>query len=351
MRAVDGVSLQIGQGEVFSLLGPSGCGKTTLLRMLAGFEQPDNGRIILNGKDITDLPPECRPVNTVFQNYALFPHLSVFENIAFGLRIAKKSKSDIRTAVECMLHLVKLESHANKRPAQLSGGQRQRVAIARALVNGPQLLLLDEPLAALDLKLRQHMLSELTAIHKEVGATFIYVTHDQGEAMGLSDRIAVMNAGKVEQVATPPELYLKPANSFVASFIGDTNLFEGRVEEGLPDHLIRVSIEDIGSTLIKTDAQVLPGSFVQLSVRPERLHISAEKPVDDEGNHVFPAIIEEGIYLGSTTRYRLRAGKQKVLVQRQVDFTSAGAIHLKPDTQVWVGFNPATVHVLPASVS
>jgi spermidine/putrescine transport system ATP-binding protein len=227
LRAVDGVSLQIARGEVFSLLGPSGCGKTTLLRMLAGFERPDSGRILLKGQDITDLPPERRPVNTVFQNYALFPHLSVWDNMAFGLRMAGKPKAAITAAVERMLELVRLKDHARKRPAQLSGGQRQRVAIARALVNEPEVLLLDEPLAALDLKLRQHMLSELTALHQQVGATFIYVTHDQEEALSLSHRIAVLNEGRVEQVATPDTLYESPATGFVASFIGDANFFEG----------------------------------------------------------------------------------------------------------------------------
>lgn len=228
-RAVDGVSLEIARGEAFSLLGPSGCGKTTLLRMLAGFEQPDSGRIVLDGKDITQLPPERRPVNTVFQNYALFPHLSVAENIAFGLKMAGRGREEIVTEVKAMLELVKLSEHAKKRPAQLSGGQRQRVAIARALVNRPLVLLLDEPLAALDLKLRQHMLLELRAIHEQVGTTFIYVTHDQGEAMSLSDRIAVMNAGRVEQIDAPSKLYDTPRTDFVAGFVGDANFFTGKV--------------------------------------------------------------------------------------------------------------------------
>ncbi len=230
-RAADQISLSIKKGEFFSLLGPSGCGKTTLLRILAGFENPDTGRVLLDGLDITSLPPHRRQVNTIFQNYALFPHLTVRENIAFGLRIAKRPKAEIETEVDRMLSLIQMEDQAHKRPDQISGGQKQRVAIARALVNKPQVLLLDEPLAALDLKLRQRMLIELDLIHDEVGITFLYVTHDQGEAMSLSDRIAVMNDGKIEQIGSPAEIYEAPRSSFVAAFIGDTNFFEGEVNE------------------------------------------------------------------------------------------------------------------------
>ena len=200
---VDRVDLSLAKGEVFSLLGPSGCGKTTLLRMLAGFLTPDEGRVIVNGQDLTHTPPNRRPINTVFQNYALFPHLSVWQNIAFGPTVAKRPKAEIAAEVQRMLALIRMEEHAQKKPAQISGGQKQRVAIARALINRPELLLLDEPLAALDLKLRQHMLLELERIHDEVGTTFLFVTHDQGEAMSLSDRIAVMNLGRVEQIGTP----------------------------------------------------------------------------------------------------------------------------------------------------
>ena len=199
-RAVNGVSLSIKRGEIFSLLGPSGCGKTTLLRMLAGFEQPDKGRIILDGQDITDLPPNHRKVNTVFQNYALFPHMTVRENIAYGLKVAHKPKDFINSEVDRMLSMIQMQEHASKKPSQISGGQKQRTAIARALIMRPDVLLLDEPLAALDLKLRQKMLLELSLIHDEVGVTFIYVTHDQGEAMSISDRIAVMNNGRIEQI-------------------------------------------------------------------------------------------------------------------------------------------------------
>ncbi|HET6407343.1 MAG TPA: spermidine/putrescine ABC transporter ATP-binding protein, partial [Chthoniobacteraceae bacterium] len=227
--AINDVTLDIEKGETFSLLGPSGCGKTTLLRMAAGFDQPDLGRVYLDGKDITPLPPDQRPVNTVFQSYALFPHLTVRENIAFGPRIAKWTPGEIAKGVDQMLELVDLKAHGDKKPSQLSGGMKQRVAIARALVNKPKVLLLDEPLAALDLKLRQRLIVELDAIHDEVGITFIYVTHDQGEAMSISDRIAVMNKGVIEQVGPPAEIYEAPRTSFVAAFIGDTNFLDGKI--------------------------------------------------------------------------------------------------------------------------
>ena len=229
--AVDNVSLKIEDGEFFSLLGSSGCGKTTLLRIAAGFEAPDAGRVLLNGQDITDLPPNQRSVNTVFQNYALFPHLTVWENIAFGLKVKKHKSSFIKREVEKVMELIQMEDHAQKYPTQLSGGQKQRVAIARALVNQPAVLLLDEPLSALDLKLRQKMLMEIDLIHDEFGIIFLFVTHDQSEAMAVSDRIAVMHAAKLEQLGTPIELYEAPKSSFVAAFIGDTNFIDGKVIE------------------------------------------------------------------------------------------------------------------------
>ncbi len=315
--AVNGVSLEIEHGKVFSLLGPSGCGKTTLLRMAAGFEKPDEGRVWLDGKDITELPPEKRPVNTVFQNYALFPHLTVRENIGFGLKIAKLSKSQISQEVDRMLEMVDLAYHADKLPAKLSGGQKQRVGIARALANKPQVLLLDEPLAALDLKLRQRLLVELDAIHDEVGITFLYVTHDQGEAMSISDTIAVMNGGRIEQIGKPAEIYETPRTSFVAAFIGDTNFLEGRVTESLSERFSRAEIEGLGAVMIDNDKPVQPGDRIHISLRPEKLVVSREKPLVSEWDNVVPGTVEEIIYFGSQTRYWVRCGEYRICAEQQ----------------------------------
>ncbi|MDR0362403.1 MAG: ABC transporter ATP-binding protein, partial [Planctomycetota bacterium] len=316
VRAVDGVSLSIRQGEVFSLLGPSGCGKTTLLRICAGFQSPQAGRVILDGKDITDLPPEKRKVNTVFQNYALFPHLNVFDNIAFGLRIAKRSREFIRDEVGRMLDLTDMTDHAHKRVGEISGGQKQRVAIARALVNRPQVLLLDEPLAALDLKLRQRMLVQLDSIHDEVGITFLYVTHDQGEAMSISDTIAVMNKGRVEQTGSPAEIYEAPRSSFVAAFIGDTNFFDGVVKRIEGDYSL-VFIEGLGEVTVFNDKQIRLGGAVHLSLRPEKIDIHPETPMPRTNRNVVQGEVEEVIYLGSSTKYWVRVGEYRLAVQRQ----------------------------------
>jgi spermidine/putrescine transport system ATP-binding protein len=315
--AVDRVTLDIEHGRVFSLLGPSGCGKTTLLRMAAGFEKPDEGRVFLDGKDITDLPPEQRPVNTVFQNYALFPHLTIRENIAFGLRIAKLPKEKISREVDRMLDLVDLAEHADKMPAKLSGGQKQRVGIARALANKPMVLLLDEPLAALDLKLRQRLLVELDAIHDEVGITFLYVTHDQGEAMSISDSIAVMNQGRIEQIGRPAEIYETPRTSFVAAFIGDTNFLEGRVTESLGERFSRADIPGLGTVMIDNDKPVRPGDRIHLSLRPEKLIVTREKPAAGQWENAVPGTIEDVIYFGSHTRYWVRCGEYRICAEQQ----------------------------------
>lgn len=315
--AVDGVTLEIPHGMTFSLLGPSGCGKTTLLRIAAGFENPDAGRVLLDGRDITDLPPEQRPVNTVFQNYALFPHLSIRDNIAFGLRIKKLSKEQIRNEVDRMLDLVDLAEHADKMPAKLSGGQKQRVGIARALANKPKVLLLDEPLAALDLKLRQRLLVELDAIHDEVGITFLYVTHDQGEAMSISDTIAVMNRGRIEQIGKPAEIYETPRSSFVAAFIGDTNFLEGRVTESLSERFSRADIPGLGPVIFDNDKPVRPGDRIHLSLRPEKLAVSREKPAGTPWDNALPGTVEDVIYFGSHTRYWVRCGEYRICAEQQ----------------------------------
>jgi spermidine/putrescine transport system ATP-binding protein len=315
--AVNDVTLDIEKGETFSLLGPSGCGKTTLLRMAAGFDQPDIGRVLLDGKDITPLPPDQRPVNTIFQSYALFPHLSVRENIAFGPKIAKWAPEAITRGVDEMLDLIDLKAHADKKPSQLSGGMKQRVAIARALVNKPKVLLLDEPLAALDLKLRQRLIVELDAIHDEVGITFIYVTHDQGEAMSISDRIAVMNKGVIEQVGPPAQVYEAPRSSFVAAFIGDTNFLDGKITDKIDAHFSRCEVNGFGSIVIDNDKPVAPGDRIHLSIRPEKLVVSRDKPEIGPLDNAVEGKVEDVIYYGSHTRYWVRCGEWKLCAEMQ----------------------------------
>lgn len=334
-RAVEDVSLSVDQGQVFSLLGPSGCGKTTLLRMVAGFEHPDRGRIYLDGKDITDLPPERRKVNTVFQHYALFPHLSVRDNMAFGLKMAGHGKEFIRSEVDRMLYVIDLEAHADKNISQISGGQKQRVAIARALVNRPQVVLLDEPLAALDLKLRQHLLTELHKIHEEVGITFVYVTHDQNEALSISDQIAVLHHGRVQQVGSPREIYEKPQNSFVAAFIGDTNFLSGVVEE-TADNLAWVRLDADHRIAVKDSRSLKQGLEVHLSLRPENISLHLSIPDAVQREYFFPGIIEESTYHGSFTRCRVRSGAFVWMVDVSLSALSARASSLSPGATVWL---------------
>jgi spermidine/putrescine transport system ATP-binding protein len=338
-RAADNVSLSVQKGEFFSLLGPSGCGKTTLLRILAGFERPDQGRVLLDGEDITSLPPHKRKVNTIFQNYALFPHLTVWENIAFGLRISKCPKRQMEGEVDRMLHLIQMEDQAPKRPDQISGGQKQRVAIARALINRPQVLLLDEPLAALDLKLRQRMLIELDLIHDEVGITFLYVTHDQGEAMSLSDRIAVMNKGRIEQIGMPAEIYEAPRSSFVAAFIGDTNFFEGKVAEMPEKEYCRLKIDGFPDVLCFNDKQIGEGNLVYLSIRPEKFHISREEPSVDARHNKMRARVEDIIYLGTHTKHWVRIQDYRLAVFRQHSRFLLDEQSLRWNEDVWISWH------------
>jgi spermidine/putrescine transport system ATP-binding protein len=307
------VNLEIRKGEFFSLLGPSGCGKTTLLRIIAGFETPDVGIVTFDGADVLPLPPNRRVANTVFQNYALFPHLSVFENVAFSLRIRKRPKNEITAAVQDYLKLVQLEAHAYKKPNQLSGGQKQRVAIARALINSPKVLLLDEPLSALDAKLRQHMLIELDQIHDKIGITFIYVTHDQQEALSVSDRIAVMNQGNILQVGTPHEIYESPATDFVARFIGETNLFDAvvasveKLDRPVPEYMTELDIPELGRIKVTTVDEVRPGQRVSFTIRPEKILISKEKPATKrEDINLFQGAVDEPIYSGFQTKFYVK---------------------------------------------
>ena len=300
VKAVDGVTLEIADGEFFSMLGPSGSGKTTCLRMIAGFDRPTAGRILLYGQDVSNLPPYERPVNTVFQDYALFPHMTIDENIAYGLMIKKVPKAERQKRVDDMLDLVRLPGLAHRKPSQLSGGQRQRIALARALINHPKVLLLDEPLGALDLKLRQQMQVELKNIQQQVGITFVFVTHDQEEALTMSDRIAVFSEGKIEQVGTPAEVYEHPSTPFVAGFVGTSNQVGG-------DMALRIT-----------------GSPARFSIRPEKIHLTA--PSDADGNDMFSADgrVRDVVYLGLYTRYlvELTGGGDLVVVEQNLKTTS-----------------------------
>ncbi len=310
VKAVDGVDLEIRAGEFFSLLGPSGCGKTTTLRMIGGFELPTEGRIELGGQDITTEPPEKRPVNMVFQSYALFPHLTVFENIAFGLRRRKTPETEIRGRVDDALALVHLEGYGPRGPDQLSGGQQQRVALARALVNRPRVLLLDEPLGALDLKLRRQLQVELKRVQLEVGITFIYVTHDQEEALALSDRIAVMDRGKVEQLGTPEDLYDAPRTLFVAGFIGTSNLLKGTVES-IDGEAAVVRLE-AGERILARPGTARSGDPVNVAIRPESIVLEAAAGTPDasdtnrEDGLALDARVLQSAYLGVSVSYQVR---------------------------------------------
>jgi len=304
VHAVDGVSLDIRDGEFFSMLGPSGSGKTTCLRLIAGFEQPTSGTIAFYGQDVTAVPPFLRDVNTVFQDYALFPHMNVGENVAYGLMVKKVPKAERERRVKEMLDMVQLSGMERRKPSQLSGGQRQRVALARALVNHPRVLLLDEPLGALDLKLRQQMQLELKAIQHRVGITFVFVTHDQEEALTMSDRIAVFNRGKIEQVGTPNEIYERPATAFVATFVGTSNLLNREQAKKLLQH----------------DTMV--------AVRPEKIQIAAVDTPVMPNAHCVTGTIREVIYLGANTRYLvdLDSGGEMIALEQNLRTNSANAL-------------------------
>ncbi|MEO8893424.1 MAG: ABC transporter ATP-binding protein [Coleofasciculaceae cyanobacterium] len=301
--AVRGVDLNIRRGEFFSILGPSGCGKTTTLRLVAGFEMPSAGEVLIQGQSMNHIPAHRRPVNTVFQSYALFNHLRVSENVAFGLRLKKLKASEIEDRVKQALQQVKLEGLANRFPAQLSGGQQQRVALARALVNRPAVLLLDEPLGALDLKLRKEMQVELSNLHQNLGLTFILVTHDQEEALSLSDRIAVMRAGKIEQIGTPTEIYERPRTTFIADFIGDTNLFKGRVEAADTTSLEVVTTNNLRIVVQPKSANdgVINSQEVVVSVRPEKIRLSLTPP--DSKINCFEGRLQHVMYMGTHVHY------------------------------------------------
>jgi spermidine/putrescine transport system ATP-binding protein len=303
--AVDNIDLSVASGEFFSLLGPSGCGKTTTLRLIAGFEQPTSGRILLDGADVSDVPPHRRNVNTVFQSYALFPFLTVFDNVAFGLRHRKLTKDELKRRVNEALDLVRMTSFAKRRPGQLSGGQQQRVALARALVLNPAVLLLDEPLGALDAKLRRSLKVELKALQERVGITFLYVTHDQEEALTMSDRLAVMNAGRIVQIGTPREVYEEPADTYVADFLGAANLMEIWVSSAGPPASLRLGDWALTSARCEAGADGA-GDFTGKAhavIRPERVRIEAH---GSPGDNRVPAMVERVVFLGAATQVLLR---------------------------------------------
>lgn len=343
--AVHEADFSIAHGEFFSVLGPSGCGKTTILRMIAGFEQPSEGRVLIEGIDVSSVPPHRRNVNTVFQQYALFPHMSVADNVAFGPRNKKLPKNDVDARVAEMLGVVRLMEFATRRPAQLSGGQQQRVALARALVNYPSALLLDEPLAALDLKLREAMQIELKRIQREVGITFVFVTHDQGEALTMSDRVAVMSAGRIEQIASPIDIYRRPATLFVAGFIGSANLLPATVASADAGGA-RVDMASGGSVTLTSDQMAngmaaRDGDKVTVMVRPEHLTLSQQRPATD----AIEARVTDVVFQGASVRVVARTNdgiEVAALVSGQVDIP-----FLQPGSAVWFGWGAGVAYALP----
>jgi spermidine/putrescine transport system ATP-binding protein len=322
VAAVRDVTLAIGEGEFFSLLGPSGCGKTTTLRMIAGFDVPDEGRIVLQTQEVTSVSPNHRPVNMVFQQYALFPHMSIYDNVAFGLKVKRVPRHEHRGRVHEMLRIVELEGLERRRPRQLSGGQQQRVALARALVNRPAALLLDEPLGALDVKLRKQMQLELKRIQTELGTTFVYVTHDQEEALAMSDRIAVMSGGRVEQVGSPREIYEHPKTAFVADFIGSLNALELTVEEFVGGYAL-MRLDESQRIVVRVGSGTRTGDSLRIAVRPERVRIRpAERSTDERGSRL-EGTIAEIIYLGMYTQFHVETAAGHVICHRLDDASLA----------------------------
>ncbi len=337
VAAVRAMDLRIVEGEFFSLLGPSGCGKTTTMRMVAGFEDPTAGTVRLHGRDVTGVPPNKRDVNMVFQSYALFPHMNVFENVAFGLRRRSVPKDQITRQVDDMLEIVNLSGRGHRRPRELSGGQQQRVALARALVNHPRALLLDEPLGALDLKLRQAMQVELKRIQREVGITFVYVTHDQNEALTMSDRIAVMNDGVIEQLASPWEIYEHPASRFVAGFIGTSNLLTGSASRVTDtEAVIEVSLDERIVVPLRA-VRARPGDSLEITVRPEKIELTAERPAGD--GCALRGTVTEVVYLGTSTNFAVSTTTGADIVVFQQNSASAGEAVGRGDS-VWLSWQP-----------
>ncbi len=342
--AVNDVSLKIYKRELFCLLGGSGCGKTTLLRMLAGFEEPTSGKIFIDGVDMTGIPPYERPVNMMFQSYALFPHMTVEQNVAFGLKQDGLPKAEIASRVADMLNLVRLSQFAKRKPHQLSGGQRQRVALARSLVKRPKLLLLDEPLGALDKKLREHTQFELVNLQEQLGVTFVVVTHDQEEAMTLSSRIGVMNAGEIIQVGTPKDIYEYPNSKFVAEFIGNVNMFQGRLIEDEPDH-VRLDCADIGGTIfVSHGVSTPPDATLWAAIRPEKMHISIERP--DQTDNVTRGVVKEIAYMGDLSIYLVQLESGKIARVTQPNTYRHAEDSITWDQQVFLSWHPSSPVVI-----
>ena len=373
--ALDDINFTIKPGEFFSLLGPSGCGKTTLLRIIAGFEFPDDGAVLFDGNNVIPFPPDKRHSNTVFQTYALFPHMSVYDNVAFPLRLKKLPKDEIDAKVREYIHLVQLDQHIYKKPNQLSGGQKQRVAIARALINEPKVLLLDEPLSALDAKLRANLLIDLDNLHDKIGITFIYVTHDQSEALSVSDRIAVMNQGHVLQIGTPFEIYESPATQFVAQFIGETNLFDAEVVDCIPfrapasdeeEHMVTLCVPELGQQApLASDTEATAaldrymqvtdyehtekGQKVAVTVRPEKIRITLEPPETGGRTdiNVFCGTVEEPIYSGFQSKFyvKLQTGKIIKVFKQHTDYMDQGPV-IRWKDKVYVSWSADDAYIV-----
>ena len=328
---VTGIDLDIGAGQFYSLLGPSGCGKTTTLRMIAGFEKPDSGRIELDGRDVASDPPNRRPVNTVFQTYALFPFMTVGDNVAFGLKYQKVSRDEAKRRVGEALELVRMSDFAKRRPAQLSGGQQQRVALARALVLRPRVLLLDEPLGALDAKLRKQLQLELRAVQREVGITFVYVTHDQEEALTMSDQIAVLAEGRVEQVGAPQEIYSAPATTFVAGFLGAANIFDAEVLESVGGSAVCTALDTrLGAAV---DEAADPGAAA-IVIRPERIALQTAGEPIGPGRNVIAGTVAQVVYLGNCTQVHVDVGAPAALIVEVPNHSGPGSVTLEPGAKV-----------------
>lgn len=342
--AVNKVDLDIYRGELFALLGASGCGKTTLLRMLAGFEMPTEGRILIDGADMARIPPYDRPVNMMFQSYALFPHMSVEQNIAFGLKQDNMAKAEIAERVKGILDLVQMGKFAKRKPHQLSGGQRQRVALARALVKTPKVLLLDEPLGALDKKLREKTQFELVNIQEKIGVTFVMVTHDQEEAMTMSTRIGIMNGGQIEQLGTPAEIYEYPQTRFVADFIGTANIFDGVVAERAGENVV-VRCPDFDSDIVVSQAgNMMTGAMVSVMVRPEKMNMTREAPED--GINSGRGIVRDIAYLGDISIYHIKLDTGLVVQVSQTNRRHTAETRITWDDSVWVAWHPANAVVM-----